>query len=48
VRSGGQESSVGAMTCGVQGSVLGLLLFIPYIDDVDEGYQVLPFSHLCG
>jgi hypothetical protein len=30
VRSGGQESSVGAVTCGVpQGSVL-------------EGYQVLP------
>jgi hypothetical protein len=37
VRSGGQESSVGAVTCGVQqGSVLGLLLFISYIDDVSR------------
>jgi hypothetical protein len=48
VRSGSQESSVGAVTCGVsQESVLGPLLFISYIRRL-EGYQVLPFSHLCG
>jgi hypothetical protein len=35
VRSGSQESSVGAVTCGVsQESVLGPLLFISYTDDV--------------
>jgi hypothetical protein len=46
VRSGGQESSVGAVTKGFpQGAVLGPLFFISYIDD---GYQVLPFLHLCG
>jgi hypothetical protein len=37
VRSGGQESSVGAVTCGVsQGSVLGSLLFSSYIEDVSR------------
>jgi hypothetical protein len=39
VRSDGEESSVGAVTCEVpQGSVLG----------PPEDYQVLPFSYLCG
>jgi hypothetical protein len=37
VISGGQESSFVAVTCGVpQGFVLGLILFISYIDDVSR------------
>jgi hypothetical protein len=37
VRSGGQESSLGAVTCGIsQGYVLGPILFISYIDDVSR------------
>jgi hypothetical protein len=43
VRSGGQESSVGAVTCGVpKGSVLGALLFISYIDGVS---RVIRYCH---
>jgi hypothetical protein len=58
VRSGGQESSVEAVTCGVpQRSVLGPLLFISYIDDVSTVIRYCRFhiyaddpadlSHLC-
>jgi hypothetical protein len=37
VTSGGEESSVGAVTCGIpQGYFLGLLLFISYNDDVSR------------
>jgi hypothetical protein len=49
VKSGGQESSVGAVTGGVpQGSVLGPFLIIPLYWRRLEGYQVSLFSHLCG
>jgi hypothetical protein len=45
VRSGGQKSSVVAVTCGIpQEFVLSPLLFISYIDDV---LRVIRFSHLC-
>jgi hypothetical protein len=37
VGSDGQESSVGVLTCEVsQGSVLGQLLFLSFIDDVSR------------
>jgi hypothetical protein len=58
VRCGGQESSVGALTCRIpQGSVLGLLLFISYIDDVSRVIRfwrfhiyadVLQIYHTCA
>jgi ribonucleases P/MRP protein subunit RPP40 len=58
VRSSGQESSVGAVTCGVpQGSVLGPLLLISYIDDVSRvirycGFHIhaddLQIYHTCA
>jgi hypothetical protein len=44
VRCGGQKSSVGAVTYRVpQGSVLGLLLFISYIDDVSRVIRYCSF-----
>jgi hypothetical protein len=45
VRSGSQESSVGAVTCGVlQRSVLGPLLFISDIDDVSRVIRYCRFK----
>jgi hypothetical protein len=47
VRSAGQESSVGAVTCGVsQGSVLDPLLFISYIDEVSRVIRYCRFHIL--
>jgi hypothetical protein len=47
VRSGGEEISVGAVTCGVlQGSVLDPLLFISYIDDVSRVISVAVFTFM--
>jgi hypothetical protein len=58
VRSGSQELSVEVVTCGVpQGSVLGLLLFISYSDDVSRVIKYcrlhiyadcLQFYHTCA
>jgi hypothetical protein len=49
VRSGGQESSVGALTCGgSQGSVLGPLLFISFIDEVSMVIRCCCFHIFAG
>jgi hypothetical protein len=41
VRCGENESSVGRVSCGAaQGSVLGLLLFVSYIDGVSSRFHI--------